>query len=134
MASSKSFLDAIKDRRSIYQLNKEAPKSDKEIVDIVNQVVLHSPSAFNSQSTRVVVLLNQEHEKFWEFTKAALKAQIPEEQYKSGTEPRLNGFKGAYGSVSTADLVPKCPSRTFHEHGGVMVVEMQPRHQEPLAH
>ena len=64
MASTKTFLDAVKDRRTIYQLNKQAPKSDKEIVDIVNQVVLHVPSSFNSQSTRVVVLLNQEHEKF----------------------------------------------------------------------
>lgn len=63
MASSKTFLDAIKERRTIYQLNKEAPKSDKEISELINQVVLHVPSSFNSQSTRVVLLLNAEHEK-----------------------------------------------------------------------
>ncbi|KAL5415154.1 hypothetical protein PMIN06_007456 [Paraphaeosphaeria minitans] len=99
MAAQKSFLEALKDRRSIYQLNKEAPKSDKEIVDIVNQVVLHVPSSFNSQSTRVVVLLNQEHEKFWTLTAEVLKPQVPEDQYKSGTEPKLNAFKGAYGTI-----------------------------------
>lgn len=60
MASTKTFLEAVKDRRTYYQLNKEAPKSDKEIVDIVNKLVLHVPSSFNSQSTRVVVLLNQD--------------------------------------------------------------------------
>ena len=100
MASSKTFLDAIKDRRSYYQLNKESPKSDKEIVELVNQLVLNVPSSFNSQSSRLVVLLNQEHEKFWEITKDVLKPQVPEEQYKSGTEPKLNGFKAAYGTVS----------------------------------
>ncbi|KAF2440061.1 nitroreductase family protein [Karstenula rhodostoma CBS 690.94] len=99
MVANKSFLDAVKDRRSIYQLNKEAPKSDKEIVEIVNQIVQHVPSSFNSQSTRVVVLLNEEHEKFWELAKEVLKPQVPEDQYKSGTEPKLNGFKAAYGSI-----------------------------------
>lgn len=102
MASQKTFLEAVKDRRTIYQLNKDAPKSDKEITEIVNQVVLHTPSSFNSQSTRVVVLLNAEHEKFWEFTKEVLKPQIPEDQFKSGTEPKLNGFKAAYGTVSAS--------------------------------
>jgi hypothetical protein len=40
MASTKTFLQAIKDRRTIYQLNKEAPISDKEIVSIAKDAVL----------------------------------------------------------------------------------------------
>jgi predicted oxidoreductase (fatty acid repression mutant protein) len=140
MASTKSFLDAVKDRRSIYQLNKEAPKSDKEIVDLVNQIVLHVPSSFNSQSSRLVVLLNEEHEKFWDITKDVLEPQVPEEQFKSGTVPKLNGFKGAYGTVSITGLPPKCPSNfspgDFVKHG-VVAVNMQPRRRlslAPLAH
>ena len=99
MAANKSFLQAMKDRRTIYQLNKEAPIADKQIVDIVNQIVTHVPSSFNSQSARLVVLLNEDHDKFWEMTKEVLKSMVKEEQWTSGTEPKLNGFKAAYGTI-----------------------------------
>jgi predicted oxidoreductase (fatty acid repression mutant protein) len=101
MASAKPFLDAIKGRRTIYALNKEAPISDKEIQEIVKDVVLHVPSSFNSQSARLVVLLNGEHEKFWDFTLEVLKTMVPEDQLPS-TEKKLAGFRGAYGTVSTS--------------------------------
>ena len=98
MASKKSFLEAVKDRRTIYALNKEAPISDKEIVEIVKQAVLHVPSSFNSQSARLVVLLKEEHDKFWDATLEILKTMVPAEQLPS-TEGRIAGFKGGYGTV-----------------------------------
>jgi predicted oxidoreductase (fatty acid repression mutant protein) len=60
----KQFFDFLKERRTYYQLNKEAPISDKEISDIVEQAFFHVPSSFNSQSTRLVVLLDKDHDKF----------------------------------------------------------------------
>lgn len=99
MASQKSFLQAVKDRRTIYALNKQAPISDKEIVSIVKEAVLHVPSSFNSQSARLVVLLDAEHDKFWDATLEILKAIVPAEQLEH-TEKRIAGFKGGYGSVS----------------------------------
>ncbi len=62
--------------------------------------MLHVPSAFNSQSTRAVLLLKQEHEKFWEMTKEVLKASAADEEAAKKTESRMDGFKGAYGTVS----------------------------------
>jgi hypothetical protein len=99
MSTQKSFMDAVKDRRSIYQLNKEAPISDKQISDLAEQALLHVPSTFNSQSTRLVVLLNKEHDTFWEFVLEVLKPMTPEDQF-SKTEQKINGFKSAYGTVS----------------------------------
>jgi predicted oxidoreductase (fatty acid repression mutant protein) len=99
MASQVSFLDAVKARRSYYALNKEAPISDDKIEQLVNDAILHSPSSFNSQSTRIVVLLKKEHETFWEFVKEVLKPQVPAEQF-TGTEQKLDGFKAGYGTVS----------------------------------
>jgi len=64
-------------RSIIYALNKEAPISDKKIVDIVKQAVLYVPSSFNSQSARLVVLLKAEYDKFWDTTLELLKAMIP---------------------------------------------------------
>jgi hypothetical protein len=99
MASTKTFFEAIKERRTIYQLTKELSVSDERIKEIASDIILHVPSSFNSQSARIVVLLNQEHDKFWEFTREILKTMVPEDQW-AHTEGRINGFKGAYGSVS----------------------------------
>ncbi|KAE8442966.1 hypothetical protein EG329_002504 [Mollisiaceae sp. DMI_Dod_QoI] len=96
--SAATFLDQIKNRRTYYQLSKSSPISDKAITDIVYEALKHSPSSFNSQSTRVVVLLKDEHDKLWNIAKEALKAIVSEEQWKS-TEQRLSGFQAAYGTV-----------------------------------
>jgi predicted oxidoreductase (fatty acid repression mutant protein) len=101
MSSQKTFFDAIKERRTYYQLNKESPISDKQITDIAEKAVLHVPSSFNSQSTRIVVLLNKDHETFWDYVLEVLKSLTPEEQFPK-TEQKINGFKGAYGTVSTS--------------------------------
>lgn len=97
--SAKSYLDTVKGRRSVYALEKKSPISDARLEEIVKDTVLHTPSAFNSQTTRVVVLLKDDHDKFWEFVKAAIKAIVPAEQF-ANSETRLNGFKAGYGTAS----------------------------------
>ena len=100
MASQKSFIDAVKSRRTYYALNKQPPISDDQITQLVNDTVLHVPSSFNSQSTRAVVLLKDQHDKFWDFVIEVLKPMLSgEEQLKSSTA-RINGFKAGYGTVS----------------------------------
>jgi hypothetical protein len=64
--SSQKFLDTVTARRSYYQLKKESPIDDAKINDIIKQSLLQVPSSFNSQSTRIILLLKDEHEKFWE--------------------------------------------------------------------
>lgn len=99
MASSKSFFNAVKDRRSIYALNKESPIPDEAIEELVKQTVLHAPSFFNTQSARLVVLLKKEHDVFWDMVKEVLKPMVPEDQF-AATEQRLSMFRGGYGTVS----------------------------------
>lgn len=67
-----AFLEAIKNRRSYYGISKEAVVSDEKIQEIVNEAVLHTPSSFNSQSSRVVVLLQEQHDKLWDMTASEL--------------------------------------------------------------
>ena len=73
-------------------------------MSIAKDAVLHVPSSFNSQSSRLVVLLNAEHDKFWDATLEVLKAIVPEDQFGS-TKGRIDGFRAAYGTVSTIILV-----------------------------
>ncbi|CEQ43211.1 SPOSA6832_05115 [Sporobolomyces salmonicolor] len=96
--ANKSFLEVIKERRTIYALSKSSPISDERIVELVNTVVKHSPSSFNSQSSRAVVLLGKHHDKLWQFAKDQIKAIVPADAWPA-SEQRLNGFQGAYGTV-----------------------------------
>lgn len=95
----KSFSQAIAERRSFYALSKEAVVSDDRIREVVEYAVKHTPSAFNSQTARVVVLLGQEHDKLWKtITMDALRKIVPAESFSS-TEEKINAFANAYGTV-----------------------------------
>ena len=94
----KTLQQAAELRRSIYVLNKDLPVSTQEIDDVVKHAVLHTPSSFNSQSSRLVVLHGQEHDKLWDLTIDALRAIVPAENFAS-TESKLNMFKAAAGTV-----------------------------------
>lgn len=92
------FLNVLKKRRSIYGISKESVISDDKIEEIVKEAVLHTPSAFNSQSARVVVLFDEQHDKLWDITKEILRAQVPAENFGS-TEQKMDSFKSGHGTV-----------------------------------
>jgi predicted oxidoreductase (fatty acid repression mutant protein) len=98
MIMSKDLYSAIKERRSIYGLNKEVVVSDERIAEVISNSVQHTPSAFNSQSARVVVLFGKQHNRLWDITMDALRKVVPADSF-SQTEDRINSFKNAYGTV-----------------------------------
>ncbi|WP_151734727.1 nitroreductase family protein ['Paenibacillus yunnanensis' Narsing Rao et al. 2020] len=95
---SKSFLDAVKARRSVYAIGKDAAISDAQIQEIVETAVLHSPTSFNSQSSRAVLLLGDKHDKLWDITTETLRKIVPTEQFE-GTAQKLASFKAGHGTV-----------------------------------
>lgn len=95
---SKTFFEAVKGRRSVYAISKESPISDEQIQKIVEEAVLHSPTSFNSQSSRAVVLLGDKHDKLWDITAETLRKIVPTEQFE-GTAQKIASFKAGYGSV-----------------------------------
>ena len=90
--------EAARTRRSVYALNKNLPLPAEEVAAIVEHAVLHTPSSFNSQSTRVVVLFGAEHEKLWQLTEAALRQIVPADKFEPTTQ-KLAGFAAAAGTV-----------------------------------
>ena len=94
----KDFLTALKDRRSYYGISKEAVVSDSRIQEVINEAVKHTPSSFNSQSARVVVLLGEQHDKLWNITKETLRKIVPADNFAS-TEEKMNAFGSGYGTV-----------------------------------
>jgi uncharacterized protein len=95
---SKDFLTAVADRRTFYGISKETVVSDDRIKEIIEHAVKHTPSSFNSQSARVVLLLGNHHDKLWDIAKEALRKIVPADQFSS-TEDKINSFKSGYGTV-----------------------------------
>ncbi|KAF6616791.1 putative oxidoreductase (fatty acid repression mutant protein) [Paenibacillus jamilae] len=96
---TKDFFTALKDRRSYYGISKEQVISDQRIQEIVEEAVKYTPTSFNSQTSRAVVLLGEHHDKLWNITEDILREVVGnEEQFKSTTE-KMNGFRSGYGTV-----------------------------------
>ncbi|HKM33681.1 MAG TPA: nitroreductase family protein [Lachnospiraceae bacterium] len=95
---NKNFFQAVEDRRTFYGISKDSVVSDDRIREIVEHAVKHTPSAFNSQSARVVLLLGKQHDRLWDITMEALRKVVPADQFGS-TEDKINSFKNGYGTV-----------------------------------
>jgi len=95
---SKDFYAAIKERRSFYEISSETKVSDKRISEVIETAILHAPSAFNSQSARVILLLEEHHKKLWDLTKEALVKIVKPEKWPQ-TENKINSFANGYGTV-----------------------------------
>lgn len=94
----KSFMEALKSRRSIYGISSDAPVSDKKTVEMIKEAVAHVPSAFNSQSARVVVLFGENHKKLWDIVMKTLKGIIPKESFEN-TKNKIESFAAGHGTV-----------------------------------
>jgi predicted oxidoreductase (fatty acid repression mutant protein) len=92
------FLSSFAARRSVYQLSGESPISDQKIEEIVQKVLLATPSAFNTQSTRIVVLHGDQHLRLWDIVKAAVVPLVSAEQ-ATATNAKIASFRGAYATI-----------------------------------
>lgn len=86
-------------RRSIYALSNQLPVSNDEIIKIVEHAILHTPSSFNSQSTRIVILFGDDHRKLWDMTENTLREIVGDEEKFKSTKERVNGFRNGAGTV-----------------------------------
>ncbi|EGP5617723.1 nitroreductase family protein [Enterococcus faecium] len=93
-----TFTDTLKNRRSIYHLGHNVSLSNEELTTLIKEAIKESPTAFNAQSTRAVILFGDAHEKLWEITEEALRPLTPAEAFPN-TQNKLAGFKNGYGTV-----------------------------------
>lgn len=93
-----SFLDHMKQRRTIYAIGKNVPLAQDKIEEIIKEAVRNSPSAFNSQTSRVVTLYGDSHTKFWNIVRETLRKMVPEDAFEK-TDAKINSFAAGYGTV-----------------------------------
>ena len=99
MSNLKDLQQLAEKRRSIYALSNQLPVSNDEIVNLVEHAVLHTPSAFNSQSTRIVVLFGDDHNKLWQITEDTLRDIVDNEEQFAATKQKMDGFKAGAGTI-----------------------------------
>lgn len=92
------FLEVIQNRRSIYAIGKNIPVSREEIEKTIQTSIRHTPSAFNIQSAKAVILFGKEHDAFWDMLMEELRQVVPAENFAS-TEQKILSFKAGYGTV-----------------------------------
>jgi predicted oxidoreductase (fatty acid repression mutant protein) len=93
-----SFDEAILKRRSQYHLTKLSSDANAEIINSVEFCMDNYPSAFNSQSVRVMILFDEEHQKLWDLVLKELKKITPE-QNQPQMIAKNESFKQAHGTI-----------------------------------
>ena len=86
-----SFIQSLEKRRTYYNINRELPVSEEEVLDIIRKVTEATPDAFNMKSARVVVALGEKQDQLWDSAYEAFDGQVD----KSKTD----SFKNGYGTI-----------------------------------
>lgn len=85
-------------RRTQYALGKTLPLSVAETEALIKDAIRLAPSAFNSQSSRAVILFGAESDRFWSIVTDALRAIVPADAFAS-TEAKMKSFAAGAGTV-----------------------------------
>ncbi len=97
-ASLVTLQQAFDERRSIYALGNELPVEPQAIVNMAERVLLHTPSCFNSQSSRLVVLFGEQHQQLWDIAEEKLREAVGDGDF-TASKQKLDGFRAAAGTV-----------------------------------
>ncbi len=83
--------EALQARRSYYQLTKELPLSEEELVGRIERLTELVPDAFNMKSSRVVVALGEKQELLWDTVFEVFGGKVPRE--------KLDSFRAGAGTA-----------------------------------
>ena len=93
-----SFLGHIKQRRTIYAVGKNGALTPEQIESVIKEAVNHSPSAFNSQTSRIVTLFGDSHLQFWNIVRETLRKMVPADVFE-GTNTKIDSFAAGFGTA-----------------------------------
>lgn len=86
-------------RRSIYALGDNITTSPKEIFNLVKETVRNSPSAFNSQTVRAVVLFGKSSDKVWDIVEETLQKIVKDLTAFAKTKAKIATFRAGFGTI-----------------------------------
>lgn len=92
------FTQLVKSRRTRYAIGNNADVTKEEVVARLREVAKEVPTAFNSQTSRLVVVFGEDNEKLWGHILDVQKEVLQGEMWDmmSGV---MQGAKGAFGTI-----------------------------------
>lgn len=93
-----NFEQLVTLRRSIYNLGRNLKLSNQEIDKLIERMVKYCPSAFNSQSGRVIILHDDSHLKLWSIVLEQVRQIVPPEHF-TASESKIKSFADGQGTV-----------------------------------
>ena len=100
------IIEALKQRRSVYQIGKALPVDAGDVVRLVEEATALVPDAFDMKSQRVVLALGDKHDRLWDAIYDAFGGKVARE--------KTDSFKAGAGTVLffyDADVVKSLQER-----------------------
>ena len=85
-------------RHSFYELNNNLPVQENDIVTIIQKCLEFYPSSFNTQSSRILLLLGAKHHQFWHMVQQELLHTAPADKSEA-IKKRISSFVQGYGTI-----------------------------------
>lgn len=93
------FIELLKKRRSQYSITNTISVPEEEVIEVIKQGIRHTPSPYNMQATRGIILLGENHKTLWNIVKEVLLERIGEERFVKTEEKIDKSFTSGYGTV-----------------------------------
>lgn len=86
-----SIIQALENRRSYYNINKELPVDSSQIIQKIEYITELVPDAFNMKSSRIVVALKEKQDLLWDTIYDVFAGKVSRE--------KINSFKEGAGTI-----------------------------------
>ncbi len=83
--------ESLAKRRTYYNINKNLPVKEEQIVNLVKELTSLVPDAFNMKSARAVVVLGDKQDVLWDTIYDVFEGKVPRE--------KIDSFKAGAGTV-----------------------------------
>jgi predicted oxidoreductase (fatty acid repression mutant protein) len=93
-----NFLQVIEQRRSINPLDATYLQPKEELIASLQSILTYTPSSFNKQTQRMVLLLEHSHQQFWDLVIYAIQRIVPVEQFER-SKAKISLFRNSLGTV-----------------------------------
>lgn len=93
-----TFIEQLKQRRSIYDLGKRIHVSQQELTTLIQSAVECCPTPVNSKTTSIVIMMGPTHEKLWQVIFDNQKRHTPDAM-RTALEEKIQSCSAAYGTV-----------------------------------
>ena len=91
-------IQSLAKRRTQYALGKNLAISEEQVEKLIQEAVRLSPSSFNSQSSRAVILFGKASEQLWNITRETLRKIVPADAFEA-TNAKMDSFAAGAGTV-----------------------------------